>query len=84
MLSVIMLYVANNPFMLSVIRLAVANNLFMLSGIMLNVAKNPFMLSVVMLNVILLSVVAPAANWRQKCAEKNHLLMVREGVSVKV
>ena len=50
MLNVVMLNVANNPFMLSVV---------MLNVVMLSVANNPFMLSVVMLNVVMLSVMAP-------------------------
>jgi hypothetical protein len=48
-----------NVIMLSVVMLNVANNPFMPSVIMLNVANNPFMLSVIMLNAVMLSVVAP-------------------------
>ncbi len=46
----------------SVIILNVANNPFMLSVIMLNVANNPYMLSVIMLYVVILTVVASGDN----------------------
>ncbi len=55
-LSVIMLNVANNPFMLSVVEVnVVVLNISILNVVLLNVIK----LSVVMLNVIMLSVVTP-------------------------
>ncbi len=52
MLSVIMLNVANKPFLMSVI---------MLSVIMLNVANKPFLLRVIMLSVVMLNGVASTA-----------------------
>ena len=61
-----MLSVTYNSFMLNVIVLCVANEPFMLSVIMLNavmlnvIVLNVIFLSVIMLNVIMPSVVAPA------------------------
>ena len=53
MLDVIMLNVANNPFMLNVMKLSVVMlSVIMLNVVILNVANNPFMLSVIMLSVV--------------------------------
>jgi polyferredoxin len=53
--NVVVLDVANKPFMLSVIML----NVVMLRVTLLSVANKPFVLCVIMLNVVMLSIVAP-------------------------
>jgi hypothetical protein len=55
LLNVIMLSVANKPFLLNDIMLSVTNKPFLLNVIMLSV----IMLNVIMLNVVMLNVVAP-------------------------